>query len=47
MERFCMRIIEHEVDKSEDWEKPVLDVGTAGLDDLTGMDITGGGEIIR
>ena len=47
MERLGVPIIEHEVDKSEHWEKPVLDVQTAGLDDLTGMGITGGSEIIR
>ena len=46
MERFCMRIIEHEVDKSEEWEKPVLDVVAAGMDvAAAGMDIVGGGKI--
>ena len=41
-----MRIIEHEVDKSEEWEKPVVDVVTAGMDvAAAGMGVVGGGKI--
>ena len=46
MERLCMRIIEHEVDESEEWEKPVLDVVAVGMDvAAAGMDVVGGGKI--
>ena len=46
MERFFMRIIEHEVDKSEEWKKPILDVASAGMDiAAAGMDVVGGGKI--
>ena len=41
-----MRIIEHEVDKSEEWEKPVLDVVAVGMNvAVAGMDVVGGGKI--